>query len=150
MIKYRLRCDADHSFDAWFPDSAAYDKQADAGLLSCPTCGSVSVSKALMAPNVASSKKRSDREISEEAVSAVSQMTPEMAAIREKLIALRTEIESKFDYVGKEFAEEARKIHYGEKDPHGIYGETTPAEAQALREEGIEFAPIPWIPKGDA
>ncbi|WP_193183419.1 DUF1178 family protein [Nisaea sediminum] len=150
MIKYRLRCDSDHGFDAWFPNSAAYDKQADLGLLTCPTCGSTSVSKALMAPNVSSSKKKADREAEGQSVPAVSQMTPEMAAIREKLIALRTEVESKFDYVGKEFAEEARKIHYGEKDPHGIYGETTPAEAQALREEGIEFAPIPWVPKGDA
>ncbi|MBO6559382.1 MAG: DUF1178 family protein [Nisaea sp.] len=150
MIKYRLRCDTDHSFDAWFPNSAAFDKQAEAGLLSCPTCGSASVSKALMAPNVASSKKKADPKAGGQSVPAVSQMTPEMAAMREKLIALRAEVESKFDYVGKEFAEEARKIHYGEKDPHGIYGETTPAEAQALREEGIEFAPIPWIPKGDA
>lgn len=150
MIKYRLRCDADHSFDAWFPDSAAYDKQADAGLLSCPSCGSTTVSKALMAPNVSSSKKKSDRGAADQTIPAVSQMTPEMAAIREKLIALRTEVESKFDYVGKEFAEEARKIHCGETDPHGIYGETTPSEAQALHEEGIEFAPIPWVPKGDA
>ncbi|WP_420403676.1 DUF1178 family protein [Nisaea sp.] len=148
MIKYRLRCDTDHSFDAWFPDSAAYDKQAEAGLLACPTCGSTSVAKALMAPNVTSSKKKSVA--AEPEMTAASQMTPEMAAMREKLIALRKEVESKFDYVGKEFAEEARKIHYGETDSHGIYGETTPSEAQALREEGIEFAPIPWVPKGDA
>lgn len=150
MIKYRLRCDANHSFDAWFRDSGAYDQQADAGLLSCPTCGSTSVSKALMAPNVTSSKKSARAEAAEPAVPAVSSMPPEMAAIREKLAALRAEVESKCDYVGKEFAEEARKIHYGETDPHGIYGEASPSEAQALHEEGIAFAPIPWLPKNDA
>ncbi|UUX51418.1 DUF1178 family protein [Nisaea acidiphila] len=150
MIKYRLRCDAEHSFDAWFRDSAAYDKQAGAGLLTCPNCGSAAISKALMAPSVNSSKKKSNRQSAEETMPAVSQMPPEMAAIREKLVALRKEVESKFDYVGKEFAEEARKIHYGETDPHGIYGETSSDEAQALMEEGIEFTPIPWVPKSDA
>ncbi len=151
MIKYRLRCDKDHSFDAWFRDSAAYDKQADAGLLVCPTCGTSSVSKALMAPNVSSSKKKGYSERTQtDAVPAISQMPPEMIEIRQKLATLRSEVESNFDYVGKDFAEEARKIHYGEKDPHGIYGETSSTEAEALRDEGIEFGAIPWLPKSDA
>lgn len=149
MIKYRLRCDKDHSFDAWFRDSAAYDKQADASLLACPACGSSSVSKALMAPNVASSKKK-DGDTPEHTVPTVSEVPQEMIELRQKLAALRTEVESNFDYVGKDFAEEARKIHYGETDPHGIYGETTPTEAEALRDEGIGFGAIPWLPKTDA
>jgi len=151
MIKYRLRCDKDHSFDAWFRDSTAYDKQAGANLLSCPTCGSSSVSKALMAPNVSSSKKKSDNAPPHtDTVQTVNEVPPEMIEIRQKLAALRSEVESNFDYVGKDFAEEARKIHYGEKDPHGIYGETSPTEAEALRDEGIEFGAIPWLPKSDA
>lgn len=149
MIKYRLLCDKEHSFDAWFRDSAAYDKQADAGLLVCPSCGSSSVSKALMAPNVSSSKKKGDSEPAQ-AVSAIKEIPPEMIELRQKLAALRSEVESNFDYVGKDFAEEARKIHYGETDPHGIYGETSATEAEALREEGIGFAAIPWLPKSDA
>ena len=151
MIKYRLRCDKDHSFDAWFRDSAAYDKQADASLLTCPSCGSSSVSKALMAPNVSSSKKKSDREPPHtDNVPAINEVPPEMIELRQKLAALRSEVESNFDYVGKDFAEEARKIHYGETDPHGIYGETSATEAEALRDEGIEFGAIPWVPKSDA
>lgn len=149
MIKYRLRCDKDHSFDAWFRDSAAYDKQADANLLACPSCGTSSVSKALMAPNVSSSKKKGDS-APEHIVPAVNEVPQEMIELRQKLAALRSEVESNFDYVGKNFAEEARKIHYGEKDPRGIYGETSPTEAEALRDEGIDFGAIPWLPKSDA
>lgn len=149
MIKYRLRCDNDHSFDAWFRDSGAYDKQAAAKLLACPSCGSASVSKALMAPNVSSSKKKNEV-ASAATVPAINDAPAEMIAFRQKLVALRAEVESNFDYVGKDFAEEARKIHYGETDPHGIYGETSSAEAEALHEEGIGFAAIPWLPKSDA
>lgn len=151
MIKYRLRCDKNHSFDAWFRDSAAYDKQAGASLLACPTCGSSSISKALMAPNVSSSKKKNDSQPTHSnTVPAVNEVPPEMIEIRQKLAALRSEVESNFDYVGKDFAEEARKIHYGETDPHGIYGETSSTEAEALRDEGIDFGAIPWLPKSDA
>lgn len=149
MIKYRLHCDKDHSFDAWFRDSAAYDTQASAGLLTCPDCGSSSITKALMTPNVSSSKKKGD-DTPPRTVATINETPPEMIELRQKLAALRSEVERNFDYVGKDFAEEARKIHYGETDPHGIYGETSSTEAEALREEGIGFSAIPWLPKSDA
>tara|TARA_R110002012_G_scaffold101318_5_gene240341 strand:- start:1602 stop:2051 length:450 start_codon:yes stop_codon:yes gene_type:complete len=149
MIKYRLHCDKDHSFDAWFRDSAAYDTQAGAGLLACPNCGSSSIAKALMAPNVTSSKRK-DAERPSQTVPTINEAPAEMLELRQKLAALRSEVERNFDYVGKDFAEEARKIHYGETDPHGIYGETSSTEAEALREEGIGFSAIPWLPKSDA
>lgn len=149
MIKYRLRCDKNHIFDAWFRDGETYYKQADANLLVCPTCGSSSVTKALMTPNISSSGLK-DESPPEHSVHTISEVPPEMVDLRQKLAALRSEVESNFDYVGKDFAEEARKIHYGETDPHGIYGETSHAEAEALREEGIGFGAIPWLSKTDA
>ena len=149
MIKYRLQCDRNHSFDAWFRDGESYHKQADANLLVCPTCGSSSVTKALMTPNISSSGKKKES-LPEHSVHAMSESPPQMTELRQKLAALRNEVESNFDYVGKDFAKEARKIHYGEIDPHGIYGETSPTEAEALREEGIGFGAIPWLPKTDA
>lgn len=148
MIKYRLRCDKDHAFDGWFRGSASYDAQAEAGLLACPECGSTAIGKAPMAPAVASSRDQAvqtrpadGREI---------QAMPESMALRHHLRELRRAIEANCEYVGERFAEEARRIHNGEIDPHGIYGETTPDDARALREEGIEFASLPWMPKDDA
>jgi hypothetical protein len=130
MIRYELRCSADHGFEGWFCNSAGFDEQLSAGELSCPVCGGTEVAKAPMAPAVARSPGAIDP--------------------RPVLRALRRAVESKCENVGERFAEEARRIHYGETPARGIYGDATPAETEALGEEGIEVAAIPWIPLGDA
>ncbi len=129
MIRYDLRCDKGDEFDVWFGSIADYDKQAAAGLIECPYCGSKHVEKAPMAPAVRTSRKKEARQ--ERAV----QMA--MAA------KVREHISKNFDYVGDKFADEARKMHSGESEERAIWGETTPEEAQALADEGVPAAPLP-------
>ena len=129
MIKYDLRCDNGDEFEAWFGSISDYDKQAEAGLVECPHCGSRHVSKAPMAPSVQTSRKKAER--SERAVAMA------MAA------KVREHIKDNFDYVGDQFADEARKMHSGESEERAIWGEATPEQAQELAEEGIPAAPLP-------
>jgi hypothetical protein len=148
MIRYRLRCAAEHAFEAWFQSSSAYEKQAESGLLSCPHCGSSEVSRALMAPALQGTRKESAPvpvEPSPEQKQVATQAQVEALALKQQLLGLRRKIEENFDNVGNRFAEEARKIHYGDSDARGIYGDTTPQEREALAEEGIEVGTIPWL-----
>ena len=154
MIHYQLRCDQDHEFDGWFNNSTGFEKQAKRGLIECPVCGGTKVERALMAPAV------STRESSEQAapppapVPAPQQVMPPQGQMPARMVAmlqrLRAEVEKHCDYVGPQFAEEARKIHNGEADARGIYGETTREEAESLAEEGIDIHAIPWVPPADA
>jgi hypothetical protein len=155
MIRYSLKCEKRHEFEAWFASSAAFERQAKRGQISCPRCGTVKVDKALMTPNILKSPKRKRAEKSPEP--AATQPAPPAQVDTHRLAAhgelakvmrkLRTEIESKSEYVGPRFPEEARKIHYEEAPARGIYGEATSEEAQALSEEGIEFFPLPPLPE---
>ena len=140
MILYSLRCAEDHEFDGWFRDSAGFDKQRESGFLTCPECGSTDVSKALMTPRLSSA-----REASVPVPEPTKQVMPQAAELKRQLLVLRRAVQENCDYVGDRFAEEARKIHYGEAEAHGIYGETTPDDAESLREEGVEFGAIPWV-----
>lgn len=166
MIRYALRCDKDHSFDSWFRDSAAFDALAAAGALSCPECGSATVSKAIMAPRLGR-RRAEPAEVIEAPAAAVpaapapataqgpkpapaGAVLPEGDKLRVLLRELRRQVEANCDYVGPAFAEEARRIHKGESDRRGIYGEASPEEAEALAEEGIEVGRIPWLPRDDA
>ncbi len=153
MIHYNLRCDDGHEFDSWFNSSASFDRQAKRGLLECPHCGSAKVERALMTPSV----PRKGR-ITGEPAAPVPVAKPEVPAvvaehvpahIRAMLQKLRAEVEKNCDYVGPGFADEARRIAKGEADPRGIYGETTPEEAEALADEGIEVSSIAWVPRAD-
>ena len=164
MIHYQLRCSRDHEFDGWFRDSDAFARQAGAGLVECPRCGDVTVNRALMAP--ALSRKGNARSpvvdqagaptqpppaaprpaVSTEAMSALAAMPDQLRAMLQKL---RAEVETKFEHVGDRFAAEARAIHNGESEQRGIYGEATPEQAEALEEDGIEVARIPWVPRAD-
>jgi len=139
MIVYDLKCRKGHVFEAWFRDSAAYDEQATAGKVTCPSCGSRRVEKAPMAPRVA---KSSGREPSPEQSRRIE--------VRRAVQELRRKVEENFDYVGPGFAEEARRIHYGETNPRDIYGETSDEEARSLREEGVSFSRIPWPARTDS
>ena len=162
MIKYQLICDKSHEFEGWFGDSAAFESQQEAGLLTCPVCGSADVRRALMAPNLASPKTRKT-DLAEQQPSAQPEpqtqapqqasaaLTPAAARKMQELMsemrALQTKIREECRDVGNDFAEEARKIHYGEVEPEGIYGQATAEEREALDEEGIEIMDMPWLPK---
>jgi hypothetical protein len=140
MILYELRCEAGHGFEAWFRNSETCDTQVAAGEVMCPTCGSSSVEKALMAPAIS---KRS----AAEGKGARTHTT--MAEARRELEALRRRIEENCEYVGDRFADEARKIHYEGSEHRDIYGEATETEARELEEEGIGVARIPWVSRTD-
>jgi hypothetical protein len=138
VIHYSLVCDKSHKFDGWFANAAAYDSQKSRGLVTCPICLTSTVDKALMAPAVGRSGS--------EKVS-LSIGHPQHAQLREAMVALRNKVTSEADYVGDKFAEEARKIHFKEVDPRGIYGEATREEVTALVDEGVDFMPLPSIPE---
>ncbi|MGE4219662.1 MAG: DUF1178 family protein [Alphaproteobacteria bacterium] len=139
MILYTLRCAHEHGFDAWFRNSATYDEQAAAGEVMCPVCGDTRVTKAPMAPRIASSR---GREVSDEA--------QKMATMREMLRDMRAKVEANCEHVGDEFAEEARKMHYGEIEHRDIYGNASDDDYNALTEEGVPVARIPWLPPSDS
>ncbi|MGB1709661.1 MAG: DUF1178 family protein [Candidatus Puniceispirillaceae bacterium] len=164
MIKYQLICDKSHEFEGWFGDSAAFESQQESGLLTCPVCGSADVRRALMAPNLASPKTRKT-DLAEQQPSAQPEPQPQpqapqqasaalppaaarkMQELMSEMRALQTRIREECRDVGNDFAEEARKIHYGEVEPEGIYGQATAEEREALDEEGIEIMDMPWLPK---
>jgi hypothetical protein len=149
MIRYTLSCDRGHSFDSWFQNSAAYDKQAKRGLVTCPSCGSTKVEKALMTPQVAAGRKRARKTAPPAAASdpsPVAMMSPKEQEFRTKLKELRDHLTDNADNVGAKFPDEARKMHYGEIEHRSIYGEASPDQAKELAEEGIEFHPLPVLP----
>ena len=139
MIKFELKCQASHVFEGWFRDGATFDVQSSAGEITCPICGSTSVEKALMAPRIGKSRSSEVQQDSER----------KQAAMLKHLRELRTQVEQNARYVGVAFAEEARRIHYGELAAEAIYGEATDNEAKALEEEGVAFARIPWVPSAN-
>jgi len=184
MIHYQLRCANGHDFDGWFRDSAAFDTQAKAGFVECPSCGGTEVAKRLMAPAIPKKGARRRKEIAPaveggtEAPAQPSTASPTAAGpasgsppgggmvagpIPAQLVAMlqrmRSEVERNCEYVGPKFAEAARRLHEQQREgsqgegnaasPRGIYGEATDAEAEALREDGIDVARIPWVPRAD-
>ncbi len=151
MIKYTLKCDQDHTFDSWFASAAAYDKLDKAGMVSCEICGSPRVKKAIMAPRV----KTSDTPAHVDPANTQPAHIP--AAITQpangpspEIEALRKKIESQSDYVGTNFASEARAMHLGDAPERSIYGEAKPEEAKSLIEDGIPIVPLPFTPKRKA
>ncbi|MCR5856470.1 DUF1178 family protein [Mesorhizobium sp. J428] len=137
MIRFSLHCDQAHEFEGWFRDNADYDTQSKRGFVECPVCGSHKVSKSLMAPAVSTGRKKEKM-----ALAANAEQKKLMAALKEMSRQVRENAEN----VGDKFAEEARKIHFGETEARGIYGEATPEEARGLIEDGVEFMPLPVFP----
>ncbi|MBF0268204.1 MAG: DUF1178 family protein [Alphaproteobacteria bacterium] len=150
MILFMLKCPSDHRFEGWFKDGAAYERQAKRRLIACPVCESSEISKAPMAPRISKGLARNE-EAAPLAPPQDSIPTPPVPAQEatlpaspELLTALRDVVEKHCENVGSRFAEEARRIHYGESEARGIYGQTDPEETKALLEEGIDILPLPW------
>ncbi|SLN10226.1 DUF1178 family protein [Oceanibacterium hippocampi] len=158
MIVYDLKCRNDHQFEAWFRSSDDCDEQVSAKAVSCPICGSSKLEKALMAPALASGRGLRDdpaegRTEEPAATRPAPQQVGQFAAMGEAmraLRALREHVEKNSDYVGERFVEEARKIHHGETEKRNIYGEATLEQASELKDEGIDVAAIPWLPRENA
>jgi hypothetical protein len=154
MIRYSLRCERGHAFESWFQSSSAYESQEQRKLVSCPSCGSVKVERAIMAPQIVSKKGRENpAPVAAEAASteaAATESTPLLMAqereLRAKIKELRDHIVKNADNVGERFPNEARKMHYGDIEHRPIYGEASPDEARALIDEGVEVSPLPVLP----
>jgi hypothetical protein len=155
MIRYALRCERDHEFESWFQSSSAYDSQVKRKLVTCPVCGSAKVDKAIMAPRIVGKKGRErvapepapapTTEVAEQQPTSL--MMAQERELRAKLKELRDHIVKNADNVGERFPNEARAMHYGDKEHRPIYGEASPDEAKALIEEGIEVSPLPVLPE---
>ena len=151
MIKYALACDQAHEFESWFPSGEAYDSQLRRGFITCPICNSAKVDKQIMAPRVARTDKGEPVTLP---VPAPGPAEPQPLAllsekereVRAMLKAMREHVTKTAEHVGPRFADEARKMHYGEIEHRSIYGEANPVEAKALMEEGIEVYPLPLVP----
>jgi len=139
MIRFSLVCEQDHDFDGWFSSSEDFDKQKKRGLIACPVCDSVKVSKSLMAPSVSTGRSKDAM-----AVATVGAHRRELVS---KMKELREQITSNAENVGRKFPEEARKIHYGETEERGIYGEANREEVESLLDEGVAIAPLPPVPE---
>ena len=137
MIRFALTCEQDHEFEAWFRNNDDFDAQKQRKLVTCPHCGSTKVEKALMAPAVSTGRKKAQMAFA---------MGEEQKRVMAQLKALAEKIRENADYVGDGFAEEARRIHFGEAEARGIYGEATLEQARSLAEEGVEFMPLPTFP----
>ena len=159
MIRYALVCAKGHSFESWFQNSSAYDRQAKRGLVECPVCGEVKVEKALMAPKLSGTGKRGRAMMpvpvadtpapagDETAKTPVAMVSPQEQEFRQKLKELRDHLTKNADNVGQKFPEEARKMHYGEIEHRSIYGEASLQDAKSLHDEGIEVHPLPVLPE---
>ena len=148
MIRYQLSCENEHTFEAWFANSKAYDGQVKRSLVACPECGSTEVEKAIMAPNVGTKgNKKQELGPMMAANSTAAQGAPSHAELMAIMRRMRAEVEEQAEYVGPNFAEEARKIHYEETEARGIYGEASMEDAAELHDEGIDFFPLPRLPE---
>ena len=146
MIVFDLKCDGQgHVFEAWFGSSADYEAQQARGLIACPICSDAAVTKAVMAPAV--SAKGNRRAVAPRpdtpapAASGVDMV--KMQALVEAVAKAQQKLLADSTWVGRDFADQARAMHYGEQDRASIHGEVAPAEAKALIAEGVEVAPLP-------
>jgi hypothetical protein len=146
MIKYALACDQAHEFESWFPSSEAYEAQLTRGLVTCPFCHSARVEKQIMAPSVARAEKAVVAAPTQPNAQPVAMLSEKEREIRAMLRAMREHVTKNAENVGERFADEARKMHYGEAETRSIFGEANPSDARALIEEGIEIHALPIVP----
>jgi len=153
MISFTLKCDNGHRFDSWFQSASAFDTLKGAGHLTCPECGSAQVEKAIMAPAVSPARAKGDAAPAAPAAPVASnqpasnQPPVEMPAeVREAIQKMKAHVESTSDYVGKDFAKQARDMHLGDIPEKPIYGEVAAPEAKALIDDGVPVMPLPFTP----
>lgn len=137
MIRFSLGCEHGHEFEGWFRSNDDFETQKKRGLIDCPECGSHKVQKTLMAPAVSTSKRQEKVALA---------MNAEQRRIMAEMKALTEKMRENAENVGPKFADEARKIHFGETEARGIYGEASPDEARSLAEDGVPFMPMPVFP----
>lgn len=167
MILFDIKCSDGHIFEAWFQNNEAYEQQIDNDLVECPLCGCTKTSKSLMSPNISAKgeiirevyQSEQDSEDHKVTVSAHSNSSKEVSSddvkraldhMHNTMSKFRRQVEKSCEYVGDDFADEARKIHAGESEKRGIYGETTISETEELLEEGIDILPVPGLNKLDS
>lgn len=167
MILFDIKCSGGHIFEAWFQNNEAYEQQIDNDLVECPLCGCTKTSKSLMSPNISAKgeiireayQSEQDSEDHKVTVSAHSNSSKEVSSddvkraldhMHNTMSKFRRQVEKSCEYVGDDFADEARKIHAGESEKRGIYGETTISETEELLEEGIDILPVPGLNKLDS
>lgn len=168
MIRYTLKCSENHAFESWFRSADDFDGQKARGLVGCPVCGCADVQKSLMAPPVTTSRRKAaapapgpqtpsetQSDLSEPPApnqapqaSEPAQTTPaDDQETAKKIAEMRKHVEQNSDYVGSDFAAEARKMHEGDAEARSIYGEAKLDEAKALIEDGVPVVPLPFAPK---
>lgn len=153
MIQYTLKCSHDHRFDSWFQSAAAYDKLLSAGMVTCAFCGDTDVEKAMMAPRVRPARQAALQPPAETAPATTLAAQPKAGPLsaptsdlEKAIVQMKKQIEANSDYVGMNFAKEARAMHDGDAPERSIYGEAKPEEAKALLEDGIPVTPLPFRP----
>ena len=136
MIKYKLLCkDCLKNFDSWFSSSKEFEKLKKTAFINCPNCNSLKIEKSLMAPSIINNKKENKNLNSNK-----------HSEIKKKLKEYKNFIKNNFEYVGDNFAYEARSIHYNNRKKNKrIYGNATTKDVKELSEEGIETETIPWV-----
>ena len=156
-MKFNLRCNLDHDFEGWFPNKDELLKQIGKGLVECPYCGTVNVKKTLSSPNISTKSNKKLADTTKNLNSSSSKLQDvndnfeskntvfNNYELRKIYKNLQKTIEKEFTNVGSNFANEARKIHYGEKKPKNIYGKCSESERVDLEKEGVDFASIPWV-----
>ncbi len=147
MIKYSLKCSQDHSFDSWFQTGDAFTKLKATGHIGCPICGTTEVIKAIMTPVVTPARNKQaaptlTKQPTGEMHALTAPSSPAEAAIEE----LKKKIQKHSEYVGSDFAAEARAIHDGDAPERSIYGEAEASDAKKLLEDGVPVAPLPFVP----
>ena len=137
MIKYNLKCKNKHEFESWFLDSKEFEKLRLKKMIECILCGTKSIEKSIMSPNI-SSKEQEDKD---------AKSSNNIKKVRDDLLKMRNFIEINFEYVGTNFPREVRNIYYDKRKNKNIYGKATREETEELKEEGIELTTVPWIDK---
>lgn len=139
MIRYTLKCQDGHGFDSWFRDADGFSAQQAAGQIVCPVCGSTAIDKELMAPAVRPGRAAEGKPATPSLGTPASELEAAIAALKKK-------IEESSEYVGMNFAAEARAMHAGDAPERAIHGEARPEEARQMIEDGLPVAPLPFIP----
>ena len=136
MINYTLKCDQNHTFDSWFKSAEAFEMLVKKSMVVCSECGSTKITKAIMAPNVSTSRKKGNKPSELE----------KKSKLKNDILELKKKIEANSEYVGNNFANEARSMYLGETPERSIYGEAKAGDAKKLIDDGIPVMPLPFIP----